>query len=145
MSIPRADFASSDPSGQSLPFTDSTKRAPLLSVLPVLLVAFAFANLYWIAEFLYAPKSPASIHNLYQSDEDYVPLTYNLSRGHLSEFAVLEKRGNIFPFPVAAVSIHAALLRLLGDPGWMIADLLVTAAVSAFLFWLFRCIVHDSV
>jgi hypothetical protein len=145
MSIRRADFlASSGASGQSLPFTNSTRRSQLLSVLPVLLVAFAFANIYWIAEFLYAPTSPASIHNLYQTDQDYFPPTYNLSRGHVSEFGALEKRGTIFPFPIAGMSTHAAFLRLFGDRGWMIADFLVTAGVIAFLFWLFRCIVQND-
>ena len=113
-------------------------------MLPVLLIAYAFANIYWIAEFRYAPKSPGIVHNLYQTDDEYLPPTYNLSRGHLSEFSVLEERGNIYPFPVAAMSIHAAFLRLFGDSGWMIADLLVTAGVVAFLFWLFRCIVLND-
>src|ERR1700733_522493 len=144
MSIQRSDFASPDASGQITPFTDSTNRSQLLSILLVLLVAFAFANLYWIAEFRYAPRSPASIHNLYQTDDQYLPPTYNLARGHVNEFTVLEKRDSIYPFPLAAMSIHAAFLRLFGDAGWMIADLLVTAAVIGFLFWLFRCIVPND-
>ena len=144
MSIRRADFASSDASGPSLPLPDSKRRSQLLSVLPVLLIAYAFANIYWIAEFRYAPKSPGIVHNLYQTDDEYLPPTYNLSRGHISEFSVLEERGNIYPFPVAAMSIHAAFLLLFGDSGWMIADLLVTAGVVAFLFWLFRCIVLNE-
>jgi hypothetical protein len=144
MPIRRADFASSDASRPFLPFTDSKSSSQLLAVLPVLLVAFAFANLYWIAEFRYAPKSPASIHNLYQTDYQYLPPTYHLSSGHVTEFAVLEKRDSIYPFPLAAMSIHAAFLRLFGDPGWMIADFVVTAGVIAFLFWLFRCIVLND-
>src|SRR5580700_4736004 len=139
MSIRRTDLASSDASGPSSPFTDSTKRSQLLSVLPVLSIAFAFANLFWIAEFRYASHSPGIVHNLYQTDDEYLPATYNLSRGHLTEFSVLEKRDTIYPFPLGAMSIHAAFLRLLGDPGWMIADLLATIGVIGLLFWLFRC------
>ena len=125
-------------------FTDSTGRSKLLAVLPVLLVAFAFANIYWISEFRYAPQSPGIVHNLYQTDDEYLPPTYNLSRGHLTEFSIFEERGNIYPFPLAAMSIHAAFLRLLGDPGWMIADLLATIGVIGLLFWLFRCIILND-
>lgn len=125
-------------------FLSDSTRSERLSIFGLLLIAYAFVNVYWIAEFRYAPASTMAVHNLYQGDDDYFPPTYHLSRGHMTEAGILEKRDSIFPFPIVSMSMHAAFISLLGDWGWITADLVATGVVIAMLFWLFRCSVGNG-
>ena len=85
----------------------------------------------WIGSYRCYPEAPISVHAVLRpaGDPDYYPFIRGLSRFTLAETNYLESLGEgIRPFPVVSLLPHAVCLRIFGDAGLMVADVLVNLA-----------------
>jgi hypothetical protein len=85
--------------------------------------------LYWAPLWRLPPR--VDVMALYRyGDEDYFPLVYQMARGRLTEFSVLESDGKqVLPFPLFSVLPYAASVMVFGDWGWPVADALIAIAM----------------
>jgi hypothetical protein len=73
-------------------------------------------------------------------DPDYLPQVSALARLELGEASVKEMAGRgVRSFPFASVLLHATLVRLLGDVGFVVADLLAYVLYAWMLSTFLRC------
>jgi hypothetical protein len=91
--------------------------------LAVLLIGSA----YWISNHAITPKVKLDQAILFRPDGDftYLPQVSALARLEWGEASVRESAGRgVRSFPIVAVILHATLVRLLGDAGFVFADIL---------------------
>jgi hypothetical protein len=91
------------------------------------LVLIAIGSAYWIWSYALAPQATLDQRILFRpdGDADYLPQVAALSRFHLGEAAVRELANTgVRSFPMAATLAHSALVRLFGDAGFVLADIL---------------------
>lgn len=83
---------------------------------------------YWICSLILEPGATLDQRVLFRpdGDTDYLPQVAALARLHAGETAVRELAGTgVRSFPVAATVLHAALVRLFGDAGFVLADIVI--------------------
>ena len=104
------------------------------------LAVLSIALFYWIGNRVISPRTTINEAAVFlqRGDSDYLPQVSALSRLEFGESVVREMahRG-VRSFPIASLLLHAAMVRLLGDPGFAFAHLLVIllhgCALSCFL------------
>jgi len=88
------------------------------------------------------PSEPFSVSILYRDtsgDIQYFPLIARLSRGLLTESSILEQQGTrMHSFPVVSLSIHACLFSILGNLGFIVAEVCVTLCYYLLLYFFLR-------
>lgn len=92
-------------------------------LLSVLFIALS----YWIGSAIIRPEIKLDQAILFhpEGDSDYLPAVSALSRLEFGEASLLEKAGTgVRSFPFASVVLHAVLVGFLGDPGFVVADLI---------------------
>jgi hypothetical protein len=102
----------------------STKAAPSATFLSA---ALFMSSVYWIGSWAAAPPLTLDQAILFRpfGDSDYLPQVSALAHLEFGETSVREMVGQgVRSFPFAAILFHAALVRLLGDPGFVVADIL---------------------
>lgn len=102
------------------------RRGPFTAIF--LLVLLAMGSTYWVCSLMLEPGAALDQRVLFRpdGDTDYLPQVAALAGLHAGETAVRESAGTgVRSFPVAATILHAALVRLLGDAGFVLADILI--------------------
>ena len=109
-------------------------------------IAASLGAVYWFTTELRHPDEPFSVHLYYRyGDTDYLPLIYALARFQLHEFVVLEKSGTtLLPFPWVMMLCHAVSVRLFGDIGFVIADVLTMSLWLLMFFFLAKLLTHEN-
>jgi hypothetical protein len=116
------------------------KRLGMAAAMAVLLAA-GHGAATWVSSYLYYPNDPFSLRVLLRpgGDADYYPIVERFAQGNLGEPCYLESYGQgIDPFPVCSMLPHATCIRLLGQRGYLVADLLVNVAFLGALWLLLR-------
>ncbi|MGB7924618.1 MAG: hypothetical protein WCF57_15360 [Pyrinomonadaceae bacterium] len=106
-----------------------------------LLFVVAIGLAYWVASSIIRPNLTLDQAILFRpcGDPDYLPQVAALAHLEFGETSVREKAGTgVRSFPFASVLLHATLLRLLGDAGFIVADILVFILYGCALSYFLR-------
>ena len=105
------------------------------------LVVLCIASVYWIGIWAVAPGTTLDEAILFRphGDSDYLPLVSAASRLELGEASIREMAHlGVRSFPVGSVFLHATMVRLLGDVGFAIADVLLFLSFGWILYYFIR-------
>jgi hypothetical protein len=92
-----------------------------------LLLALTIGLSYWVGAAVFRPDVSLDQAILFYpgGDPDYMPQVSALSRFNLRETSILEgSNSGVRSFPLASVFVHAALVSVFGNAGFVIADVL---------------------
>jgi hypothetical protein len=105
------------------------------------LAVLCIASFYWMASWALIPGSTTDQASVFipNGDSDYLPQIAALAHLEFGEASVREMAHlGVRSFPIASVLLHGILVRLLGSPGFVVAQILVFLLYGWALAWLLR-------
>jgi hypothetical protein len=128
LSFQIADDCIETPKSMTRPTARRDRTAILLDALYLAVAASIGLSSWWPMLRGDVEPSIATVHRT-AGDIQYQPLVYALAHLNLGDGSVLERHGaGVASFPVAALLPHALSVGLLGQTGWVVADVAVSVA-----------------